>query len=120
MAWLFRSHLFGEKIISLKNGGTQMTLKLFLLLIDTRLKDFSKPYHHISLKVPFLRIMFWSLKHLLVPPCHQPQPLSFLPRNELEFRDLETSTPLMSLLFLFILVKEGLQLYSMMKIIMIP
>src|SRR5882762_11417044 len=118
MAWLFQSHLFGERIITLKNGGAQMTLKSFLPLTDTRSKDFSKSYHHISLKVPFLRIMFWSLEHLLVPLRHQPQPPSFLPRDKLGSRDLETSTPLMSLLFLFILVKEGLQLYSMMKIIM--
>src|SRR5258705_9940573 len=97
-----------------------MTLKSFLPLIDTRLKDFSRSYHHISLKVPFLRIVFRSLEHLLVPLRHRPQPPSFLPRNELESRDLETSTPLMSLLFLFILVKEGLQLYSMRKMIMIP
>src|SRR6267154_1111031 len=120
MAWLFQSRLFGERIIILKNGGALMTLKLFLLLTDTRSKDFSKSFHHISLKDPFLRIMFRSLEHLLVPPHHQPQPPSFLPRNELGSRDLKTLMPLMSLLFLFILVKEGLQLYSMMKIIVIP
>src|SRR6266853_3167861 len=107
MAWLFLSRLFGERIITLKNGGALMTLKLFLPLTDTRSKDLSKSYHHISLKVPFLRIMFRSLKHLLVPLRHQPQPPSFLPRNELGSRDLETSTPLVSLLFLCILVKEG-------------
>ena len=120
MAWLFLSRLFEERILTLKNGGALITLKLFLPLTDTRSKDFSKSYHHISLKDPLLRIMFWSLEHPLVPPRHQPQPPSFLPRNELEFRDLETSTPLMFLLFLFILVKEGLLPYSMMKIIMIP
>src|SRR5882757_6496793 len=108
MAWLFLSRLFGERIITLKNGGALITLKLFLPLTDTRLKDFSKSYHHISLKDPLLRIMFQSLEHPLVPPRHQPQPLSFLPQNELECRDLETSTLLMSLLFLFIPVKEGL------------
>src|SRR6267154_3800925 len=107
MAWLFQSRLFGERIITLKNGGAQMTLKLFLPLTNTRSKDVSKSYHHISLKVPFLRIMFRSLEHLLVPPRHQPQPLSFLPRNELGSRDLETLTSLTSLPFLFILVKEG-------------
>src|SRR5882757_6577895 len=120
MAWLFLSRLFGERIITLKNGGALMTLKLFLPLTNTRLKDFSKLYHHISLKDPLLRIMFQSLEHPLVPPHHQPQPPSFLPRNELESRDLETLMLLMFLLFLFILVKEGFLLYSMMKIIMIP
>src|SRR6267154_3588481 len=120
IGWLFLSRLFGERIITLKNGGALMTVKLFLPLTDTRSKDFSKSYHHISLKVPLLRIMFRSLEHSLVPPCHQPQPPSFLPRNELESRDLETSTLLMFLLFLFILVKGGLLPYSAMKIIMIP
>src|SRR6266436_3019649 len=101
MAWLFLSRLFGERIITLKNGGALMTLKLFLPLTDTRSKDFSKSYHHISLKDPLLRIMFWSLEHPLVPLRHQPQPPSFLPRNELESRDLETLMLLMFLLFLF-------------------
>src|SRR6266481_8866252 len=110
MAWLFQSRLFGEKIIIPKNGGAPMTLRLFLPLTDMRLKDFSKSYHHIFLKVPSLRIMFRSLEHLLVPPCHQPQPLSFLPQSELGSRELETSMPQMSLPFLSILVKEGLQL----------
>jgi len=47
-------------------------------------------------------------------------PLSFLLPNKLEFGNSETSTPPRSLLFLFILVKEGSQKYSVMKIIMIP
>src|SRR6266436_4847106 len=120
MVWLFLNCLFGERIITLRNGGTPMILKSFLLPTDMKSKDFLKLYHHISLKVQSPRMISQNLEHLLVPLCHQPQSLSFLLQNELKFGNLETLMPPGSLLFLTILVKEDLQHYSMMrKIIMI-
>src|SRR5882762_5258729 len=113
MVWLFRSRLFGEKIITLKNGGVLMILKSFQQHIDTRLKDFLKHYPHIFLAVPYLKIIFQNHKHLQVPLHHLLQPPSYLLLNAVEFRNSETLKMLKSLLFLFTPVKEDLQCHRM-------